>query len=77
MIEDIESSIFKYDRSNEKIKNQFKKMITEVKQRLPNVVAKPALRYSSETWVLRKEGRRRVEASQMKFDGHLVRVTLR
>jgi hypothetical protein len=47
--EDTELNIAKYNKINGIIKNQSKKMIEDVKQRLYNVVAKTPLRYCSET----------------------------
>jgi hypothetical protein len=54
----MESNIVKYNKINGIIINQCK-ITKDVKQRLYNVVAKAALKYCSETWVLR-EGKRRL-----------------
>lgn len=75
--EDMESNILKYNRSNGIIQKQFKKITKQVKQRLHNVIAKQALRYRSETWVLRNKDRRRLKTSQTRYARYLVGVTSR
>jgi hypothetical protein len=47
----------KYNKITGIIKNQCKKTTKVVKQRLYNVVAKPAVRYCSGTWVSRDDRR--------------------
>jgi hypothetical protein len=70
----MELNIVKYNKINGIFKNQCK-MSKDVKQRLHNVVAKPALWFCRETWVL-KEDKRRLETSEVRFSHNLVGVTL-
>jgi hypothetical protein len=73
----MELNIVKYNKMNGIIKNQCMTMTKDVKERLYNVVAKSALRYCSETWVLGGKHKTRLEISQVRFARRLVRVTLR
>ena len=52
-----------------------KKMNKETKLRIHNITTKAALKYGSETWVLRKREEQRLEAAQMKFLRHLLGIT--
>jgi len=45
------------------------------KLRIRNITAKAALKFGSETWVLRKREEQRLEAAQMKFLRHLLGIT--
>jgi len=42
---------------------------------LHNITAKAALKFGSEAWVLTKREEQRLEAAQMKFLRHLLRIT--
>ena len=45
------------------------------KLRIHNITAKAALKFGSEAWVLKKREEQRLEAAQMKFLRHLLRIT--
>ena len=40
-----------------------------------HITAKPALKFASEAWVLKKREEQRLEAEQMKFLRHLLGIT--
>ena len=50
-------------------------MNKETKLRIHNITAKAALNLGSEAWVLKKREEQRLEAAQMKFLRHLLRIT--
>jgi len=50
-------------------------MNKETKFRIHNITAKPALKFGSEAWVLKKRGEKHVEAAQIKFLRHLLGIT--
>ena len=50
-------------------------MNKETKLRIHNITAKAALKFGSETWVLKKREEQRVEAAQMKVLRHLLGIT--
>ena len=50
-------------------------MNKETKLRIHNITAKAALKFGNEAWVLRKREERRLEAAQVKFLRHLLRIT--
>ena len=50
-------------------------MNKETKLRIRNFTAKAALKFGSEAWVLKKREEQRLEAAQMKFLRHLLRIT--
>ena len=50
-------------------------MNKETKLRIHNITAKAALKFGSETWVLKKREEQRLEAAQMKFLRHLLGIT--
>jgi hypothetical protein len=52
-------------------------MRKDIKQRLHNIVSKPALKYASETWTLKSRDKQRLEAAQMTFMRSLCGVTRR
>ena len=52
-----------------------KQMNKETKLRIHNITAKAALKFRSEAWVLKKREKQRLEAAQMKFLKHLLRIT--
>jgi hypothetical protein len=43
--------------------------------RIHNITAKAALKFGSESWVLKKREEQRLEAAQMKFLRHLLGIT--
>ena len=53
----------------------FWKTNKETKLRIHNIIAKAALKFGSEAWVLRKREEQRLEAAQMKFLRHLLGIT--
>lgn len=75
---DLEENVQKYNKLNGCINRYFgKNMRQDLKIRMHNIISKPALRYGSETWVLRQQDRKRIEASEMRFLRHTLGVTLR
>jgi len=50
-------------------------MNKETKLRIHNITAKAALKFGSETWVLKKRKEQRLEATKMKFLRHLLGIT--
>ena len=46
-------------------------MNKETKLRIHNITARAALKFGSETWVLKKREEQRLEVAQMKFFRHL------
>jgi hypothetical protein len=57
-----------YNRINGIIKRHFgKQMSNQTKLRIHNIIAKTALKYGSETWMLNKRGKQRLEATTMRF----------
>ena len=50
-------------------------MNKETKLRIHNITAKAALKFGSETWILKKIEEQRLEATQMKFLRHLLGIT--
>jgi len=50
-------------------------MNKETKLRMHNITAKPALKFGSEAWVLKKREETRLEAAQMKFLRHILGIT--
>ena len=49
-------------------------MNKEIKLRTHNITAKAALKFGSESWVLKKRDEQRLEAAQMKFLRHLLGI---
>jgi len=47
-----------------------------IKLRIHNITAKAALKFENEAWVLNKKEEKRLEAAQMKFLRHLLRITI-
>ena len=47
----------------------------ETKLRIHTITAKAALKFGSEVWGLKKRDKQRLEAAQMKFLRHLLRIT--
>jgi len=50
-------------------------MNKETKFRIKNITAKAAFKFGSEAWVLKKREEKRLEAAQIKFLRHLLRIT--
>jgi hypothetical protein len=50
-------------------------MNKETKLRIHNITAKAALKFRSEAWKLKKREEQRLDAAQMKFLRHLLRIT--
>jgi len=50
-------------------------MNKETKLRIHNITAKAALKFGSEAWILKKIEGKRLEATQIKFLGHLLGIT--
>ena len=50
-------------------------MNKETKLRIHNITAKAALKFGSETWVLKGSEEQRLEAAKMKFLRHLLGIT--
>ena len=50
-------------------------MNKETKLRIHNITTKAALKFGSETWVLKKREEQRLEAAQTKFLRHLLGIT--
>ena len=49
-------------------------MTKKTKLRIHNIIAKAALKFGSEVWVLKKRDKQRLEAAQMKFFRHLLGI---
>jgi len=65
-----------YNKINGAIRRHFgKQMNKETKLRIHNITAKAALKFESEAWVLKTREEQRLEAAQMKFLRHLLRIT--
>ena len=50
-------------------------MNKETKLRIHNITAKAALKFGSETWILKKREEQLLEAAQINFFGHLLGIT--
>ena len=50
-------------------------MNKETKLRIHSITGKAALKFGSEAWVLKKTEEKRLEAAQMQFLRHLLRIT--
>jgi len=65
-----------YNKINGAIRRNFgKQMNKETKLRIHNITAKAALKFGSETWVLKKREEQRLEEAQMKFLRHFLGIT--
>jgi hypothetical protein len=72
----LETQLCKYNNISGAIKRHFRsKMNTDILLRLHNPVSKSALHFGSETWILKKEDKRRLEASRMRFIRPIIGVT--
>jgi len=68
---DLEDKLQTYNKINGAIRRHFgKKMNKETKLRIHNITAKAAMKFGSETWVLKKREERRLEAAQINFLRH-------
>jgi hypothetical protein len=75
---DLEDNLQKCNKLNGCIKRYLRKnMRKKIKLRLRNTISKPALQCGSETWVLRTEGKMRIETSKMRFLRSVLGVSLR
>ena len=73
---DLEDKLQTYNKINGAIRIHFgKQMNKETKLRIHNITAKAALKFGSEAWVLKKRVEQRLEAAQMKYLIHLLRIT--
>jgi len=73
---DLEDKLQTYKKINEAIRRNFgKQMNKETKLRIHNITAKAALKFGSEVWVLKKREEQRLQAAQIKFLRHLLRIT--
>jgi len=73
---DLEDKLHSYNKINRAIRRHFgKQMNKETALRIHSIAAKTALKFGIETWVLKKRGEQRLEATQMKFLRHLLGIT--
>jgi len=73
---DVEDKLQTYNKINGATRRHFgKQMNKETKLRIHNITAKAALKFGSESWVLKKREEQRLEAAQMKFLRHLLGIT--
>jgi len=73
---DLDDKLQTYNKINGAIQRHFgKKMNKETKLRIHNITAKAALKFGSESWVLKKREEQRLEAAQIKFLRHLLGIT--
>jgi len=73
---DLEDKLQTYNKINGAIRRHFvKQMNKETKLRIHNITAKAALKFGSETWVLKGSEEQRLEAAKMKFLRHLLGIT--
>ena len=73
---DLEDKLQTYNKINGAITRHFgTQMDKETKLRIHNIIAKAALKFGSEAWVLKKREEQRLEAAQMNFLGHLLGIT--
>ena len=72
---DLEDKLQTYNKINGAIRRHFGKQINKVtKLRIHNITVKAALKFGSESWVLKKREEQRLEAAQMKFLRHLLGI---
>jgi len=72
----LEDKLQTYNKINGAIRRHFgKQMNKETKLRIHNITAKPASKFGSEAWVLKKREEQRLEAAQMKFLRHFLGIT--
>ena len=73
---DLEGKLQTYNKINGAIRRHFgKQMNKETKLGIHNITANRALKFGSEACVLEKRQEQRLEATQMKFLSHLLRIT--
>ena len=73
---DLEDKLQTYNKLNGVVRRHFgKQMNKETKLRIHNIIAKAALKFGSEVWVLKKRGGKPLEAVYMKFLRHLLGIT--
>ena len=72
----MEDKLQTYNKINGVVKRHFgKHMNEETKLKIRNITAKTALKFGSEAWVLKEREEQSLEAAQMKFLRHLLRIT--
>ena len=72
----LEDKLQIYNKINGAMRRHFgKQMNKETKLRIHNITAKAALKFGSETWVLKKREEQHLEAAQMKFLRHILGIT--
>jgi hypothetical protein len=72
-----EHCILKIPHARNKMNTDIVLRLHNIVLRLHNIVSKSALHFGSETWTLRKEGKRWLEASHMRFLRPIIGVTRR
>ena len=71
----LEDKLQTYNKIRGAIRRHFGKQVNkETKLRIHNIIAKVALKFGSEAWVLKKREEQRLEAAQKKFLRHLLRI---
>ena len=72
---DLEDKLQTYNKINGATRRHFgKQMNKETKLRIQNITARAASKLGSEAWLLKKREEQRLEAAQMKFLRHLLRI---
>jgi len=73
---DLEDKLQTYNKIIGAIRRHFgKQMNKETKLRIHNITARAVLKSGSEAWVLKKREEQRLEAAQMKFLRHFLKIT--
>jgi len=73
---DLEDKLETYNKIKGAIRRHFGKIMNKVtKLRIHNITVKAALKFGSESWVLKKREEQRLEAAQMKFLRYLLGIT--
>jgi len=73
---DLEDKLQTYNKINGAIQRHFgKQMNKETKLRIHNIIAKAALKFGGEAWILKKREEQLLEAVQMKFLRPLLGIT--
>ena len=71
---DLEDKLQTYNKIKGAMRRHFGKTNKETKLRIHKIIAKEALKFGSEVWVLKKREEQRLEAAQMKFLRHLLGI---
>jgi len=73
---DLEDKLQTYNKIDGAIRRHFGKQTNKGTQlRIHKITAKAALKFGSETWVLKKREEQTLEAARMKFWRHLLGIT--